>query len=163
MQKINTFIRCGALLAALPLAFLACQPSPTLSRIVGTWDSYSILIQIKSAHGIVQHDSVIAIGNPAIWQAKMQQKPIRTVYSPDGNYVATYRNLRDSIVDIRLGKWTMQHDSILVLSQQDPVPMTTQYAVKFLKDGAEFRRFDYDFDEDGQNDDSFLGIQSKVQ
>ena len=139
-----------------------CQTLPNTSRIVGTWDLYAILIQIKSAHGIAQHDSVIAIGNPTIWQQQMQQKPIRTVYSADGSYVSTYRNLRDSIVDVRLGQWRLEQDSILVLAQQDPLPLTLKYTVRFLKDGAEFRRFDYDFDADGQLDDSFLGVQHKL-
>ena len=93
----------------------------------------------------------------------MSLKPIHTLYRADHSYEATYRNLKDSIVALNLGIWRQPNDSTLQLIQQDPYPDTSIYSVRFLKDGAEFRRFQYDFDKDGSKDDEFFGIQRKIR
>ncbi len=155
----------GAVLAII-VAFTACdsteKPNANNEKIAGEWESNSILISIKSAHRI-GGDSVVNIPDQESWQKIMNLKPIHTVYSADHSYVATYRNLKDSIVAVNLGLWTMPSDSTLQLIQQDPFPDTSIYSVKFLKDGAEFRRIQYDFDKDGKKDDEFFGIQRKIK
>ncbi|MEY4926663.1 MAG: hypothetical protein RI894_1099 [Bacteroidota bacterium] len=130
-------------------------------KMVGEWELNSVLISIKTAHR-TGGDSVINFPTPADWVKLMQQKPIHTVYRADHSYEATYRNLKDSIVALRLGVWAMPNDSSLQLFQQDPFPDTSYIDVRFLKDGAEFRRFRYDYDNDGNKDDEFFGIQRKI-
>ncbi len=156
MKNLNTIF------IALFIALTAITACTSKEKMVGEWESNSVLISIKTAHR-TGGDSVINFPSPSDWTKLTQLKPIHTVYHPDHSYEATYRNLKDSIVAVNLGIWNMPNDSTLLLIQQDPFPDTSQYDVKFLKDGAEFRRLRYDFDKDGSKEDEFFGIQRKLK
>ncbi len=158
-KKQFKFIQMFVAILALSAAFTACN---SRDKMKGEWESHSVLISIKSAHK-TGGDSVVNIPDQESWRKIMNLKPIHTVYNPDHSYIATYRNLRDSIVAVNLGLWEMPTDSTLQLIQQDPFPDTSLYSIKFLKDGAEFRRVQYDFDKDGSKDDEFFGIQQKIK
>ena len=151
----------------LPLLLVcaSCMPTPktTTQKMQGEWESYSILIKIVSPHS-VKGDSVINIPTPEIYERTTDQRPIRTNYNADGTYQSIYRmGKNDSIFYTPNGKWQMEHDTVLALYQIEPKPDTMRYFIRFLKDGAEFRRFDYDYDHDGSKDDAFYGLQRKLK
>jgi hypothetical protein len=161
MRKLFIFI--------VILSFFACQNNnnngetanqTATEKMVGEWDSYSVLIKVKSMKQ-TGGDSVVNIPNPAAFAQITGNKPIHTIYRADGSYTAEYRNLKDSILFVNLGEWKMLNDSILQLNQQDPFPETSEFGVRFMKDGAMFSRAAYDYDRDGAKDDSFLGMQTK--
>ena len=153
-------------ISLIAMTIIACNEGQNTAqnreKMVGEWESNSVLISIKSAHR-TGGDSVVNIPDQAAWTKIMSLKPIHTLYRADHSYEATYRNLKDSIVALNLGIWRQPNDSTLQLIQQDPYPDTSIYSVRFLKDGAEFRRFQYDFDKDGSKDDEFFGIQRKIR
>jgi hypothetical protein len=148
-----------AMFAATLLA--ACTAPDAAKTMVGEWEAAAILIKIKSMHG-TGGDSIVNIPDQATYTMAMNQKPIHTIYRPDGSYTAEYRNLKDSILYMNLGQWTMLNDSSLQLIQIDPKPDTAVFGVQFLKDGAQFSRR-YDYDHDGAKDDLFLGVQQKIR
>ena len=157
-HKISVFFLFGTIFFASSCA----KTDENTEKMIGEWDSNSVFISIKSAHQ-TGGDSIINIPTYEVWAKMMQLKPIHTQYRADHSYEATFRNLNDSIVALNLGVWTMRNDTTLQLIQQEPYPDTMEYDIRFFPNGAELRRFKYDFDKDGDKDDSFFGTQRKVK
>lgn len=157
-DKISVFLLFGMVVFVSSCANI----DKNAEKMIGEWDSNSVFISIKSGHK-TGGDSIINIPNYQIWEKMMQLKPIHTLYRADHSYEATFRNLKDSIVALNLGVWTMRNDTTLQLMQQEPYPDTMQYDIRFFEGGAELRRYQYDFDKDGDKDDSFFGTQRKVK
>ena len=122
--------------------------------LIGEWRNLSMTINIKSMNNS-QQDSVSEVPEGQ-WEAILNIKPIRTVFSEDGTFRSEYRNLSDSVVFVSEGRWTLKGDTLSMTESGN----TDSYFTRIADGKAEFTGY-IDWDEDGESDDLYFGIQKK--
>ncbi len=91
------------------------------------------------------------------WEQQLQMKPVRTRFLADGSYVSEYRGLDDSLLQVSTGTWLVREDSLILASED------TSYSFRVSIEDS-LGRFSglVDWDEDGQVDDEYTGIQRRL-
>ena len=131
----------------------------TRADLIGEWRNFSVKLEMPSYQGGASTFRLDA--NEDNWEEIMEMKPIRTYFQGNGTYVSEYRNLQDSVFMVHSGSWETSNDS-LILRQHEPVSFEYRYAVSMQGDTATFIAV-MDFDGDGQQDDHYLGRQTKFE
>ncbi|MDN5216338.1 hypothetical protein QQ020_29995 [Fulvivirgaceae bacterium BMA12] len=126
------------------------------SGILGEWNNMSMKIIIESLNKTHQ-DSVVEVPKGK-WETILNIKPIKTVFKEDGTFTSEYRNLADSIVSVSTGTWSADGDTLSMTSDGN----TVKYFAKITDNQAEFKGY-VDWDQDGEQDDLYTGIQKKNQ
>jgi len=143
-------------LATLSSFIKLAQSDAELSKkIVGEWRN--IYLKIVIHHPGKQPETVEA--DSTNWEQQLGIKPIRTHFKSDGTYTSEYRNLKDSIVKIASGTWTIKSDS-LIMNQSKPSASLLKLHVDIAGTKATFKGV-IDFEGDGLKDDEYYGQQRK--
>jgi hypothetical protein len=127
------------------------------SRILGEWQNLSLVVKIQSRGNNPDSSAVFEVPEGK-WEEVLQIRPIVTVYSNDSTFTSTYSNLKDSVVNISNGTWSVKGDSLYLLQSGQ----TTSYYTRFDGNKAEFTGYT-DWDQDGNADDLYVGVQKKTQ
>jgi len=147
-----------------PVLMLGCsqqKPDPAHpAELVGTWANNSLTVNMNTVNNS-DTDSLLQIDDPSQWVQILRMRPILTLYNVDGTYYSVYRNLTDSIVHQPSGIWKVIGDSLL-LNQKYPYDYLSTF--HFSVDGPKVEFVGIlDWDQDGQNDDLYSGIQTRVE
>jgi hypothetical protein len=150
----------------LLLGFAACNSSSTssapaepisdLSQLIpGAWENVSMVVTVNTYMG---QDTSYSLRVPkSTWEEKMGIRPIRTTYDTSHRYVSVYKNLQDSIVNRTRGIWNTFGDTLMLIEAE----ATYLYRVEPHPDGWLFLS-QLDWDGDGQADDTYEGVQKKL-
>jgi hypothetical protein len=146
----------------MALSFVACSPQQTAQSnlrkaLIGEWRNVSIHVTINTANN--SDSSAVFAADESNWEEKLRMKPIRTFYKEDGSYISEYRNLSDSLFHTASGTWSVRGDS-LILNQTQPSAETYRSQVMIKDALAEFT-IRLDWDQDGNEDDLYFGVQRK--
>lgn len=122
--------------------------------LTGEWRNVSMKINITSLNN-TSRDSVTDVPEGQ-WETILKIKPIRTNFKEDGTFRSEYRNLADSIVFVSEGTWLVTGDSLSMTESGN----TSSYFLLVSNGRAEFTGY-IDWDQDGEADDLYFGIQEK--
>jgi len=141
----------------LLLAVAICMTStaqtikgPLARALAGEWKNLYVKITIKDK--VMEADS-------SNWEERLHIRPIHTYFNKDGSYRSEYRNLKDSLVRVTSGNWTIEGDT-LMMNETAPEVSHMKFELRIEKDIATFRGL-IDFDGDGKVDDLYYGRQRK--
>ncbi len=134
------------------------EKSTIAEDLVGEWRNTSLHVTMNSAHGV--SDSVKVLdANESNWEEKVHIKPIQTFFEKDGTYRSDHFSLNDSLLFSAVGTWSISKDT-LIMKQTSPNVATYRLKTIINNDEATFSGR-LDFDEDGAEDDDYLGTQKK--
>ena len=124
-------------------------------QLIGEWRNVYLKVIIHH-----QNDPVDVLeADSSNWEAKLKIHPIRTHFNKDGSYYSEYLNLKDSIVRRPTGIWKAKDDSVII-TQLTPDKAVYKFKLIINNDHATFNG-NIDFNEDGNEDDVYFGIQKK--
>ncbi len=112
-----------------------------------------MLVELDALDGSV--DSVFSVPKGE-WEAVLKIKPILTTYLEDGNYNSEYIGLDGNPLQTTSGKWGVEGDTLYLTEQGK----TTAYFFEWQEGKAAFKGY-LDWDNDGLEDDLYVGIQVK--
>jgi hypothetical protein len=123
---------------------------------VGEWINVSMRVWVRTYN---QSDTSFIVDiNEDNWDLKMTVKPIATTVYADGTYTSEFRNSFDSLIYRPKGTWMIDGDSLIMEDHQ----AVYKYQIFIDGDLAEFKSI-VDWDNDGQVDDEYFGVQRKTQ
>ncbi len=123
--------------------------------IVGEWVNNSMKVRVNTFNN--SDTSFIVDINEDTWEMKMNIKPIVTTIREDGTYISEFRNSFDSLIYRPEGSWLIDGDTLIMEDHQE----VYKYQV-FIDGGrAEFKNM-IDWDNDGNVDDEYSGVQLKI-
>jgi len=123
--------------------------------IVGEWINNSMKVRVNTFNN--SDTSFIVDINEETWEMKMNIKPIVTTIREDGTYISEFRNSFDSLIYRPEGSWLIDGDTLIMEDHQE----VYKYQV-FIDGGrAEFKNM-IDWDNDGNVDDEYSGVQLKI-
>lgn len=166
MKKQAYFFAIIAITALLP----SCKPTPakealkaptTLSEaLVGQWRNLTIEVEQLTVHDS-DSTSLFRVDS-SNWEAKLGIRPIRTYFNADGSFRSEHYNLADSLVLNPTGTWKFVNDDLLEMITTAPFQDTTFCRTLLMGDTV---RFDcmVDWDQDGQKDDRYIGVQKRFK
>jgi len=117
------------------------------TELVGEWRNLSMIVRMPDSTVNVPHGQ---------WEAVLGIKPIRTTFSENGSFVSEYRTLEDSVFMTSAGTWSIEGDTLSMVERGNE----NKYFYSITGDTIIFRGF-LDWDEDGQSDDHYTGMQLK--
>jgi len=159
------------LIAALLLfGFWTCQSSqsstgtpaggaqPDFASILpGTWENVSLLVVVNTVANTDSSYSLVV--PPGAWEQKLGIKPIQSTFTEENRYYSKYYNLQDSLIRSTRGMWNVFGDTLLLIEPE----ATYTYRMELLpEDQISFSAL-LDWDDDGQADDEYEGVQQKVK
>ena len=153
-------------LLLIALATFACQTDrdeaaatePTVDlkdALRGTWQTFQINVAVNSADGRDTFRTVMY--TQEVWEQGFNMEPPVYYFQPDQKYRLVHRSLDGTIVDQTRGIWNVFGDTLVLIEPE----RTTQYQVRLANGKATFRNFQ-DWDEDGEADDEFQGLQRQI-
>lgn len=159
MKKVN-MLPVGALIIFSVIALTAmAQPGGSLTKqLVGEWRNRYVKVIM---HNEKTGKATTMEADSATWEAKLHIKPIRTHFKNDGSYFSEYRNLKDSVVRIPSGLWSIKGDT-LIMTELKPEKSVLKVHVKIEKGLVTFHGM-IDFDGEGKENDEYFGEQRKVK
>ena len=127
------------------------------SGLEGEWHNVSLRVEINSAEQ--QGGTSIFEVNEENWEERVGILPIQTIFASDGQYASHHYYLDGTFMFSATGAWSVEDDWI-TMEQIEPSPVLNRF--RFFIDG-DLVEFDgmIDWDEDGDEDDRFVGIQRK--
>lgn len=123
-------------------------------EIVGEWTNISMKVWVNTFNN--SDTSFIVDINEETWDMKMNIKPIVTIIHEDGTYISEFRNSFDSLIYRPEGTWMIDGDTLIMEDHQ----AVYKYQIFIDGDMAEFKNM-IDWDNDGNVDDEYSGIQRK--
>ena len=121
----------------------------------GTWESISVNVTVNSVNNT---DSAYVFSiEEADWKRKLGVQPLRHYYAADRNYRRESRSIKDTLIDLTRGKWFINGDSIRLVTPE----ATYEYEVTIDNGISTFRSL-LDWDNDGAQDDEYIGVQRKI-
>lgn len=126
-------------------------------KLYGVWEGVTFQVSLNSVDNIEDSTAVFEVSEAA-WEAKLQVKPVRTIYLPDSTYVQEFRTLQGEIYNTTKGLWNTYGDTIMLLERD----ATYTYDSKFNDKGWLELRSLVDWDDDGQLDDEYLATHRLV-
>lgn len=125
------------------------------AALQGTWQTFQINVAVNSADGkdTFRTESL----TEAIWKETFNMEPPVWYFQPDQKYRRVHRSITGVEIDQSRGVWNTFGDT-LVLIEPDA---TYQYIVKLGEGRAAFRTF-LDWDDDGEEDDEYQGLQRQI-
>jgi hypothetical protein len=121
----------------------------------GTWQTFQINVAINSADG---RDTFRTVSyTQEVWEKGFNMEPPVYYFQPDQKYRLVHRSLEGNIVDQTRGIWNTFGDTLVLIEPE----RTTQYLVRLANGKATFRNFQ-DWDEDGEADDEYQGLQRQI-
>jgi len=133
-----------------------CSPKKkklTADQIAGTWTNVSLDITMKTANG----DSLL-VADEGQWEEILNIKPIVTTYIPGGIFKSEYYTLEDQLFHTAYGKWEIRNDSLVLTTENEELA----YFCEIDNEKAAFRAL-MDWDQDGQRDDIYAGVQIRTE
>lgn len=125
-------------------------------QLIGEWRNIALRIK-RNIHDKVQ--PAIVEADSANWETKLGIKPIRTHFKTDGSYYSEYFNLKDSLIRLASGTWTIKNDSLTMI-QLFPDKGIEKVHLTIRNNVATFTGI-IDFDGNGKLDDDYFGMQRK--
>lgn len=126
--------------------------------LIGEWRNTYIKVTMNSVSGAP--DSVMVMeADTANWEQVVRLKPIRTFFNEDGSYHSDHYGLNDSLLFSARGTWAVSNDT-LTMDQTTPNVATYKFKTAINNDVVTFSGR-LDFDEDGAEDDDYIGKQQK--
>jgi hypothetical protein len=122
--------------------------------IVGEWANISMKVLVKTYNN--SDTSFIVDITEETWEMKMNIKPIVTIIREDGTYISEFRNSFDSLIYRPEGTWLIDGDTLIMEDHQ----AVYKYQIFIDGDMAEFKNM-IDWDNDGNVDDEYSGVQRK--
>ena len=151
-------ISCLLILSVL----VSCSPnkrkSTLASDLTGEWSNTYLKVEMNSYQN--QDTTVIMMADTSNWESVLGIKPIRTFFLKDGTYHSDHYSLSDSLLFSASGSWRIEEDT-LVMDEVDPAVASYRMKVLIENNQAEFSGL-LDFDEDGHEDDFYLGRQKRI-
>lgn len=144
---------------AFLLLFFACDTdnrTETEKKLIGTWESLSIKVEINKESG----SRTLEVPRSE-WEEKLKIQPIETTYNADSTYTSVYKSLEGKVITTNKGSWYIKKGD-LVMREVEPRKETFNYSVKFDGDSVFFKGA-IDWDLDGKKDDMYEGWQIKVE
>lgn len=123
-------------------------------EIIGVWSNASMRVHVNSFNN--SDTSFIVDITEETWEMKMNIQPIITTINEDGTYMSEFRNSFDSLIYKPEGTWLIDGDTLIMQDHQ----ATYKYQIFLDGDRAEFHSL-VDWDNDGETDDEYRGIQHK--
>jgi hypothetical protein len=121
----------------------------------GTWEAVSLRVDINTYAG--QDTSFLFEVKEEEWQRRLGVKPVRTVYSTDNKYRQEFYNPNGELSNTVRGVWNVFGDTLMMIAPD----ATYQYIVQVADGRSEYRAL-MDWDNDGEEDDEYLGVQRMV-
>lgn len=152
-------------LLGLLLFVSACQQdAPTQANtagedlktaLTGTWQTFQINVAINSADGrdTFRTESL----TQEVWEKTFNMEPPVYYFQTDQKFRRVHRTLAGEVFSQSRGMWNTFGDT-LVLIEPDT---TYQYFVRIANGKATFRTFQ-DWDDDGEIDDEYQGLQRQI-
>ncbi len=153
----------------LLLAIIGCRPSvgsaeanvldnPDLrAALPGVWEAVSFRVVLNAADSSASQ-SVFEVA-PGEWQAKLGIAPVLTHYDTASRFRQEYQNNPSgSSAPLTRGIWNIFGDTLMMITPE----ATYVYRVQLNGQEAVFRCL-LDWDNDGQEDDEYTGIQKRVK
>lgn len=138
------------------LVTLSCSSKPDKYTLLeGEWTNVSLSLHQKTVNNS-QKDSTLII-EEGQWDSLLRMKPIRTTYKNNGTYISRYYNLNDSLLFESEGKWHFLGDSLYLSSDEG----LTVYYFQVLSEKRAGFNATLDWDNDGESDDIYDGVQQK--
>ena len=139
-----------------------CQPDTThtdrldlMEVMPGTWEAISVDVTVNSVNNT---DSAYVFSiKESDWKRKLGVQPLRHFYAADRNYRRESRSVNDTLIDLTRGKWFINGDSIRLVTPD----ATYEYEVTVNNGISTFRSL-LDWDNDGAQDDEYIGVQRKI-
>lgn len=144
--------------------FTACSVKTEIStvnladQLTGEWRNTYLKVTMNSPGGVADSVKVLEVDSTN-WNEKLRIKPIRTFFEKDGTYRSDHYNLQDSLLFSATGRWSVSGDT-LIMDQSSPNEAIYRLQTTIDKGVAHFHGL-LDFDEDGDEDDEYLGWQRK--
>jgi hypothetical protein len=127
--------------------------------LIGDWQSVSLEITMPSYNNT---DSVATLtADPENWGEIMQMQPIITHFRADHTYTADYRNLQGELINQPSGTWKVE-GNVLEYRESHPQFMVIRQTVERIDDQTFRFTFNMDYDSDGLQDDTGVGISKKI-
>lgn len=127
-------------------------------RLLGEWRNSSLKIEMKTYKN--KDTSFTFEVNENNWEAKMNIKPIRTIFRANRTYNSEHYALNDSLIYNPAGKWLILGDTLHMWDTFPNIDHTYKYKVNFKDDLVKFTGIE-DCDGDGKEDDLYTGTQKK--
>lgn len=154
------------LLLLLIVLLTACQgqsgqPAETAEQpdlktaLPGTWEAVSLRVKVNTANG--QDSSFVFEVSEEQWVRRLGVMPVRTYYQPDNKYRQEFYSADGSLANESRGVWNVFGDTLMMIAPD----ATYQYTVKLADGRSEYRAL-VDWDNDGAEDDEYLGVQRLV-
>ena len=142
------------LLLGLALTTWSCNNAKSPETLMlGSWSNHDITVHMESYQG---SDSTVTLdAHKENWAEVLQIMPIITTYTADGNFETEYFNLQGESVGVEKGRWWFRNDSLILNSNN----YDNAYAITFKNDTTTLYRAYIDWDQDGERDDLYDGIQ----
>lgn len=132
------------------------EAAKPLSEVLpGAWESVSIRVEVNTAENT--DSSYVFEVREEEWAERLGTRPIRFYFQPDNKYRQEFITLDDKPLSTARGMWNTFGDTLMLIEPN----ATYQYQVSTGKGLAEFRTM-MDWDGDGQEDDSYLGVHRRV-
>ncbi|HEX5112898.1 MAG TPA: DUF5004 domain-containing protein [Saprospiraceae bacterium] len=127
-------------------------------HLIGEWQNTYLKVTINSVNGLA--DSVMVMeADTTNWEHVVHLKPIRTFFQSDGTYQSDHYAVNDSLLFSAKGTWRVSDDT-LIMQQTSPNMATYRLKTEIDNNTVTFSG-QLDFDEDGAEDDDYLGTQKK--
>ncbi|MCV9388318.1 hypothetical protein [Reichenbachiella ulvae] len=121
--------------------------------LIGTWANVTLLVTMKR---MKKNDSLLQ-ANEGEWEEVLKIKPIETTFNSDSTFASQYFTLDGQNFNTTLGKWWIENDSLVMESENG----ITKYDYRIQGNRVRFRAT-LDWDGDGEVDDSYDGVQVRI-
>lgn len=121
----------------------------------GTWEAVSLRVDINTFAG--QDTSFLFEVKEEEWQRRLGVKPVRTIYTPDKKFRQEFYDPSGQLSTTTRGVWNVFGDTLMMIAPD----ATYQYVVQVADGRSEYRAL-MDWDDDGEADDVYLGVQRLI-
>lgn len=122
----------------------------------GTWEMVSLRVKVNSFEN-TDSSYVLEIKEEE-WDKVYFVKPVKTYYELDNKYRRAYFNVNGEVVSEDRGMWNAFSDTLMMIEPN----VTYQYKIDQQPSGLLQFSTVLDWDNDGQEDDEYLGVQRYV-
>jgi hypothetical protein len=125
-------------------------------QLIGEWRNVYVKINIITAK---TGKTATMEADSSNWETRLGIKPIRTHFKGDDTYYSEYRSLKDSIIKMVSGTWSIKNDT-LTMVQLKPNSSVLKLHISIQHDHATYHGM-IDFDGSGKLDDEYFGVQKR--
>lgn len=130
-------------------------------QLVGTWSNLELRVVANKTSEDSKDWEVIAECHQGNWEEQMQIKPIITDFTKQGRWSSEHRDLENHVFYVPKGDWWVEGDSLYMKETEPDTVNFYTYLLEFEDGNAKFTSL-LDWDQDGESDDLYVGVQKRV-